>query len=186
MMSRIVRSGAQSSKERNMEIQLDHLLVPSKDRNGAARLLAEILGVRWDPCGKEPAAPPAQTLDPAASGISDEQWRHYRAERASVYVNDSMTIDFVHPQFLGAEESRVPVHHYCFRVSDALFEDILKRVKQIGLKYSSAQRLREPDCKIYTLLGGKGFYFTEPDGHSWEILTISYARPAGIVPTTRH
>jgi hypothetical protein len=75
-----------------MEIQLDHLLVPSKDRNGAARLLAEILGVRWDPCGKEPAMPPAQP-HPAISDISDEQWRQYRAQRASVYVNDSLTID---------------------------------------------------------------------------------------------
>lgn len=34
------------------------------------------------------------------------------------------------------------------------------------------------DDKINTRLGGKGFYFTEPDGHSWEILTVSYARPA--------
>jgi hypothetical protein len=32
-----------------MEIQLDHLLVSSKNRNGAAKLLAKILGVRWDP-----------------------------------------------------------------------------------------------------------------------------------------
>jgi len=160
-----------------MEIQLDHLLVPSKDRNGAARLLAEILGVRWDPCGKEPAEPPAQTPRPAVSDISDEQWRRYRAQRASVYVNDSLTIDFVDPQSLGADESSVPVNHYCFRVSDVAFDAILKRVKQIGLKYSSAQRLREPDCKIYTLLGGRGFYFAEPDGHSWEILTVSYARP---------
>jgi len=158
-----------------MDVQLDHLLVPSRDKNGAARLLAEILGVRWDPCGKEPAAPLAQT---ASSGISEEGWRRYRAKRASVYVNDSLTIDFVDPQLLGADESRVPVQHYCFRVSDAAFDAILKRVNQIGLKYSSAQNLHEPDCKIYELLGGRGFYFTEPDGHSWEILTVSYARPA--------
>jgi hypothetical protein len=160
-----------------VEVQLDHLLVPSRDKNGAARLLAEILGVRWDPCGQEPAAPPVQTAHPTISGISDEHWRLYRAQRASVYVNDSLTIDFVDSQLLGADESRVPVHHYCFRVSDAAFDAILKRVNQIGLKYSSAQRLCEPDCKTYRLLGGKGFYFTEPDGHSWEILTVSYARP---------
>jgi hypothetical protein len=160
-----------------MEVQLDHLLVPSRDKNGAAKLLAKILGVRWDPCGKEPATPPTETAHPAVSDISEEQWRHYRARRASVYINDSLTIDFVEPQFLGAEDNRVPVHHYCFRVSDAEFDTILERVNQIGLKYSSAQKLREPDCKIYTLLGGKGFYFTEPDGHSWEVLTVSYARP---------
>lgn len=161
-----------------MAIELDHLLVPSRDKNGAARLLAEILGVRWDPCGKEPAAPRAQTAHFAVLDISEEGWRQYRAGRASVYVNDSLTIDFVDPQLLGAEDNRVPAQHYCFRVSDAVFDAILERVNRIGLKYSSAQKLPEPDCKIYQLLGGRGFYFTEPDGHSWEVLTVSYARPA--------
>ena len=161
-----------------MAIELDHLLVPSRDKNGAARLLAEILGVRWDPCGKEPAAPPSQSARFTVSDIPDEQWRQYRAGRASVYVNDSLTIDFVDPQFLGAEDNRVPAQHYCFRVSDAVFDAILERVNRIGLKYSSAQKLPEPDCKIYKLLGGRGFYFREPDGHSWEVLTVSYARPA--------
>jgi hypothetical protein len=45
------------------------------------------------------------------------------------------------------------------------------------LKFSSTG-LGEPDDKINTRLAGKGFYFAEPDGHSWEILTVSYARPA--------
>jgi len=161
-----------------MEVQLDHLLVPSRDKNGAASLLAEILGVRWDPSGKEPAAPPSQSARFTVSDISDEQWRHYRARRASVYVNDSLTIDFVDPQLLGGEDNRVLIQHYCFRVSDAAFDAILERVNRIGLKYSSAQKSGEPDCKIYKLLGGRGFYFREPDGHSWEILTVSYARPA--------
>lgn len=161
-----------------MEVQLDHLFVPSRDKNAAARLLAEILGVRWDPCGKEPAAPVSQSARFTVSDISDEQWRYYRARRASVYVNDSLTIDFVDPQLLGVEDNRVPIQHYCFRVSDAVFDAILERVTRMSLKYSSAQKLPEPDCKIYKLLGGRGFYFREPDGHSWEILTVSYARPA--------
>ena len=42
---------------------------------------------------------------------------------------------------------------------------------------SERQREPSPSLLLYTLLGGKGFYFTEPDGHSWEILTVSYARP---------
>jgi catechol 2,3-dioxygenase-like lactoylglutathione lyase family enzyme len=96
----------------------------------------------------------------------------------SVYVNDSLTIDFVDPGLFGAEGVRVEIHHYCFRVSDAGFDAILERVKHIGLKYWSDQQLGEPDYKINTRLGGRGFYFTEPDGHSWEILTVSYARPA--------
>jgi catechol 2,3-dioxygenase-like lactoylglutathione lyase family enzyme len=153
-----------------MPIQLDHLLVPSKDKKAAAKLLAEILGVRWEPCGAKPVAPAAQP--------PEIDWQQYRAQRASVYVNDSLTIDFVDPGLFGAEGVRVPIHHYCFRVSDAGFDAILERVNHIGLKYWSDQQLGEPDYKINTRLGGRGFYFTEPDGHSWEILTVSYARPA--------
>lgn len=32
-----------------MTVQLDHILVPSRDMNASAKILAEILGVRWDP-----------------------------------------------------------------------------------------------------------------------------------------
>jgi hypothetical protein len=69
------------------------------------------------------------------------------------------------------------IHHYCFRVSDAAFDAILERVNSIGPRYWSTQELRETDCKINTSLGDKGFYFTEPDGHSGEILTVCYVRP---------
>jgi catechol 2,3-dioxygenase-like lactoylglutathione lyase family enzyme len=156
-----------------MAVLLDHVLVPSKDKNRAAKLLAEILGVRWEPCGEEPAAPSARPRVPA---VSDFDWRQYRAQRASVYVNDSLTIDFVDARMLRADQP-IPINHYCFRVSDADFDAVVERIKKAGLKFSSTG-VGEPDDKINTRLGGKGFYFTEPDGHSWEILTVSYARPA--------
>jgi hypothetical protein len=38
-----------------MSVQLDHLLVPSKDKNAAAKLLGGLLGVRWEPSGEGPA-----------------------------------------------------------------------------------------------------------------------------------
>jgi catechol 2,3-dioxygenase-like lactoylglutathione lyase family enzyme len=99
-----------------------------------------------------------------------ELFRIYRAQRASVYVNDSLTIDFVH-----ARED-VPINHYCFSVNDTEFDAILARIKEAGLKYWSAP-VGEPDYKVRTFMGGKGLYFMEPDGHAWEILTVSYARP---------
>ena len=138
--------------------------------------LSKILDVRCDPCGNKPAAPPAQTPPPTVSDISDEQWRQYRAQGASVYVNDSLTIDCVDSVPRSRREPVSGIHHYCFRVSDAAFDAILERVNSIGPRYWSTQELRETDCKINTPLGDKGFYFTEPDGHSWEILTVSYAR----------
>ncbi len=51
-----------------MTIHLDHLMVPSRDKLAAAKLLSELLGVPWSENGIGPFAP--------------------------VYVNDGLTIDF--------------------------------------------------------------------------------------------
>jgi hypothetical protein len=61
-------------------------------------------------------------------------------------------------------------------VSESEFDPILARVREAGLKFWSTG-LGEPDYKINTRMGGKGLYITGPEGHSWEILTVSYARP---------
>jgi hypothetical protein len=151
-----------------MSIQLDHVLVPSKDKNAAAKLLSELIGVRWEPSGEGPAPDLDQPLPAGLSEI--EMFRLYRAQRASLYINDSLTIDFIDAS------GQVPMGHYCFSVSDAEFEAILARIKERALKYWSAP-FGEPDYKVRTLMGGKGLYFMEPDGHAWEILTVSYARP---------
>src|SRR3954471_20809699 len=52
-----------------MSIQLDHTIVPSRDKVAGARLLAELLGVPWSESGLGPFAP--------------------------VYVNDGLTLDFI-------------------------------------------------------------------------------------------
>ena len=53
---------------------------------------------------------------------------------------------------------------------------ILGRIKAAGIPYRSA--VRGPvDMQINTHQGGRGFYWNEPDGHPWEVLTVSYARP---------
>ena len=51
-----------------MTVQLDHLMVPARDKLVSARLLAELLGVPWSTQGVGPFAP--------------------------VFVNDGFTIDF--------------------------------------------------------------------------------------------
>lgn len=51
-----------------MAIELDHLMVPARDKRAAARLLAELLGVPWAESGVGPFAP--------------------------VFVNDGLTLDF--------------------------------------------------------------------------------------------
>ncbi len=88
---------------------------------------------------------------------------------APVYLNDGLTLDFFE-----TDES-FPVEHYCFRVSEQAFDEILDRIKAAGIAYRSA--VRGPvDMQVSTQFGGRGIYWNEPDGHQWEMLTASYAR----------
>jgi hypothetical protein len=86
-----------------------------------------------------------------------------------VYINDGLTLDFIET------EDAFPVEHYCFRVDQATFESILARIRAAGIAYRS--QVRGPaDMKVDTQFGGSGIYWNEPDGHQWEMLTVSYAR----------
>ena len=90
-----------------------------------------------------------------------------------VYVNDGLTLDFI-----DTDEPYL-IYHFCFRVTDEEFDAILRRIEAAGIDYRST--VRGPmDRQISTLLGGRGIYWNEPDGHQWEMLTVSYARP-GVV-----
>jgi hypothetical protein len=127
-------------------IQLDHIMVPSRDKLASARMLAQLLGVPWSETGVGPFAP--------------------------VYVSDALTLDF------DQWSEPVPKLHYCFRVSDADFDAILARLQAAKIPYRSA--VHGPvDLRVDTAHGGRIVYWNEPDGHQWEMLTVSYARPPG-------
>ena len=51
-----------------MAIELDHLIVPAKDRNASAKLIADLFGVPWSTTGVGPFSP--------------------------VYLNEGLTLDF--------------------------------------------------------------------------------------------
>jgi catechol 2,3-dioxygenase-like lactoylglutathione lyase family enzyme len=88
-----------------------------------------------------------------------------------VYVNDGLTIDFIET------DADFPVYHFCFRVTQEEFDAILQRIKAAGISYRST--VRGPnDMQINREYGGSIVYWNEPDGHQWELLTVSYARPA--------
>ena len=128
-----------------MAIQLDHLMVPARDKVAAAKMLGELLGVPWSATGVGPFAP--------------------------VYVNDGFTIDF------DQWAEPFPRIHYCFRVGEAEFDAILRRLQAAGIPYRSS--VQGPvDRQVNTQHGGRIVYWNEPDGHQWEMLTVSYARRA--------
>ena len=87
----------------------------------------------------------------------------------AVYVNDGLTLDFIDT------DEDFPVYHFCFRVGQEEFDAILGRIEAAGIKYRST--VRGPvDMQVNTEFGN--IYWNEPDGHQWEMLTVSYARPA--------
>lgn len=88
---------------------------------------------------------------------------------SAVYVNQGLTLDFIQT------DEVFPVEHFCFRVSEREFDEILQRLQQAGIAYRS--EVRGPvDGKINTTYGGRMIYWNEPEGHQWEMLTVSYAR----------
>ena len=92
----------------------------------------------------------------------------------AVYVNEGLTLDF------DEVDGPVPVLHYCFRVSESEFDAILSRLKHRGIAYRSTP-LGAVDMEVNTHHGGRIMYWSEPEGHVWEALTVSYARQS--VPT---
>jgi catechol 2,3-dioxygenase-like lactoylglutathione lyase family enzyme len=88
-----------------------------------------------------------------------------------VYVNDGLTLDF--DQWHGP----VPKMHYCFRVAPAEFDAILGRIRSAGIAFRSLPHGPE-DHRVNPAFGGRIVYWSQPDGHVWELLTISYERQA--------
>ncbi|MEE8290906.1 MAG: VOC family protein [Candidatus Tectomicrobia bacterium] len=119
-----------------MAIALNHTIVPSHDKEAAARFFAQIFGLSYDgPMG------------------------HF----APVRVNDTLTLDF-------DNRDQFEPHHYAFHVSDEEFDHIFGRIQAASLSYGSGPRSRD-DGQINTRRGGKGVYFSDPDGHILELLT---------------
>jgi hypothetical protein len=90
-------------------------------------------------------------------------------EFAPVYINDELTLDFL------AVAEPIRPHHYCLRVDEEAFDAIIGRIKAAGFNYRSTPRGAD-DMTVNTRAGGKNIYWSEPGGHIWEMLTISYAR----------
>lgn len=90
---------------------------------------------------------------------------------SAVYLNDGLTLDF------DQREGPIEPLHYCFRVDEQAFAAILGRLHAAGIAYRSGPH-GDADHGVNHAFGGSLVYWSEPDGHAWEVLTVSYARPA--------
>jgi len=76
---------------------------------------------------------------------------------------------------LDVADDHGPVHqqHYAFLVGEDEFDEIFGRIKERGLEYWADPFHRQPG-QINTNDGGRGVYWSDPDGHSLEIITRPY------------
>ena len=119
-----------------MTIELNHTIIPSRDKEAAARFFARIFGL---------------------------EYRGAHGHFAPVRVNERLTFDFDH-----ADDFEH--HHYAFHVSDAEFDAIFSRVLSDGIAYGSGPQSHD-NMEINERNGGRGIYFTDPDGHLLELMT---------------
>jgi catechol 2,3-dioxygenase-like lactoylglutathione lyase family enzyme len=89
------------------------------------------------------------------------KWGHF----SPVKVND-LSLDW-------DDREEFEPHHYAFLVTDQEFDEILGRVQSEGIPYGSGPRSQD-DMQINHLHTGRGFYFRDADGHSWEMITHTY------------
>jgi catechol 2,3-dioxygenase-like lactoylglutathione lyase family enzyme len=83
-----------------------------------------------------------------------------------VRTDNGVTIDF-------AESADIRQTHCAFLVSEAEFDAALARVKHAGVKFYAEHDGRGPG-EINTFYGGRGFYFDDPSGHLFELITRPY------------
>ncbi len=119
-----------------MAVELNHIIVPSRDKGGSSRFLAEILGL----------SPPRAVS-------------HFMA----VELSNGVTLDYD-----DAEE--FPAQHCAFLVSDDEFDAIFERVQAAGVTRYADPNHRYPN-EVNGRNRGRGFYFSDPDGHNMEVFT---------------
>jgi catechol 2,3-dioxygenase-like lactoylglutathione lyase family enzyme len=116
---------------------------------------------------------PARDADGSARQLAEllgVRWgRAAAGPFTALYLNEGLTLDFI------TTDEDFPISHFCFRVDDGGFDMILARLKVDGIPYRSSVRGAE-DGEIGTYGGGRNVYWNVPEGHQWEMLTVSYAR----------
>ena len=85
---------------------------------------------------------------------------------APVKVNDTLSLDF-------NNREKFDHQHYAFIASDEEFDSILSRVKGDGVAFRSEHNSPD-DGQINHNHQGRGFYFRDANGHSWEVITHTY------------
>lgn len=93
----------------------------------------------------------------------------------TVETSNDVSLDF-------DDAGDVRPQHYAFLVDDDDFDAIFGRVKAEGIEYFADPGHHHREA-LNTRDGGRGFYFSDPDGHNLEVLTRPYG--SGTAPADR-
>jgi catechol 2,3-dioxygenase-like lactoylglutathione lyase family enzyme len=90
-----------------------------------------------------------------------------------VYVSDGLTLDFAQV------EGPIARQHLCFRTAPPAFDAIVERMRTAGIPFRGTPHGPD-DGQVAAVYGGHRVYWNVPDGHVWELLTVSYKRPPSV------
>ena len=79
--------------------------------------------------------------------------------------------------YLPAESEPVALQHLAFLVSEEEFDGALARVRERTSEIWAHPAKGQPG-RINRHFGGRGFYFEDPNGHLFEIITTPYGDPS--------
>jgi catechol 2,3-dioxygenase-like lactoylglutathione lyase family enzyme len=85
---------------------------------------------------------------------------------AVVELDNDVSLDFI-------DDPEIHQRHYAFLVSEQEFDEIFGRIRDRGLPYWADPFERHPG-EINTNDGGRGVYWSDPNGHKLEIITVPY------------
>jgi catechol 2,3-dioxygenase-like lactoylglutathione lyase family enzyme len=84
-----------------------------------------------------------------------------------VQVDNGVSLDF------HEVDREIAMQHYAFLISEADFDEIFARIRERGIEHW-ADPARTQRGEINRNDGGRGVYFSDPDGHLLEIITRPY------------
>lgn len=84
-----------------------------------------------------------------------------------VALDNGVTLDFMRA---GGD---IAAQHYAFLVSEDEFDQVFGRIRERGLAYWADPGHHQPG-QINHADGGRGVYWSDPDGHNLEIITRPY------------
>lgn len=86
-----------------------------------------------------------------------------------VDLDNHVSIDFAE------KNGAIAPQHYAFLIDEAAFDGVLARIRSDGIDHWADPARTMPGA-INHHFGGRGVYFTDPDGHLLETITRPYAR----------